>query len=171
MNKSLRIAWALALGVFILGAAASNALPSSNSSYPLAPDFALTDLRGKPISLSQYKGKVLVLNFWATRCPPCREEIPDFIEAYKKYKSKGLEIIGIHVERLPSDFLLSWVEDVKINYPVAFATAKIIRDYEPGQYIPATIVIDKTGRIRQRRIGMIDLETLVEIFQKLAQEK
>ncbi len=129
-----------------------------------APDFKVTALDGKTISLVDFEGKVLLLNFWATWCPPCREEIPEFIEAYSELKDKGLEILGISVDRMNPQQLKAWVDDVKINYPVALANRDIVVDYEPGEYIPASIIVDTEGRIRYRHVGLMDKETLARLF-------
>lgn len=142
-------------------------LPGQEENTP-APDFSLKDLRGNSISLAGYKGKVLVLNFWATWCPPCRAEIPDLIEVYGDMKGKGVEILGLSVDPVAPDKLLDWVEKAGINYPVAMATQEIVQDYKPGNYIPSTIIIDKAGRIRYRNTGTIDRETLVRLVKKLA---
>jgi peroxiredoxin len=143
-------------------------------SYPKAPDFQVTDLNGKSISLADYKGKVLFLNFWATWCPPCRAEIPDFVEVYGQNKSKGFEIIGISLDTNGKDAVAAFVEKYKINYPIVLesrnTTQKIIADYEPGQYIPTTIVIDKQGRIRGKEVGAMDKQMLLKYFSQLSAE-
>jgi peroxiredoxin len=133
-----------------------------------APEFSLKDLGGAALSLADYKGKVLVLNFWATWCPPCRAEIPDFIDAYGRLKDKGLEIIGVSVDTIPRGKLEAWIKDAGVNYPVARATAKIVADYKPGDYIPSTIVIDPDGRIRYRSVGVMDKDTLARLFAAYA---
>ncbi len=157
----LSIAW-LALTAAVLVA---------RSGYPPAPGFSLKDLDGKTVSLADMKGKVVFLNFWATWCPPCREEIPGFVEFYNQNKSRGVEIVGLSVDRLGPDDLRSFVQKNKMSYPVAFASKRIIEVYEPGPYIPTTIVIDKQGRIRDKQVGSLDKETLTDWFQKLSAEK
>jgi cytochrome c biogenesis protein CcmG/thiol:disulfide interchange protein DsbE len=131
-----------------------------------APDFSLKDLKGKTITLADYKGKVLILNFWATWCPPCREEIPDFIEAYKEFKDEGLEILGVSVDNIGEQKLSEWIAQAGINYPIALATRDIVINYEPGDFIPASIVVDRAGRIRYRKTGVLDKSTLVRLFKE-----
>lgn len=136
-----------------------------------APAFSLKDLNGKALTLADYKGKILILNFWATWCPPCRVEIPDFVEFYDQNKVNGLEIIGLSVDKLTPDQLKSFVTKNKMTYTVAFAPEKTIKDYGPIDAIPTTFVIDKKGVIRHSQVGMMDKKTLNEIFQKLSTEK
>jgi len=156
-----------ALGTLVLMFAA--ALSAAALDEP-APQFQLKDLQGKTVSLADYKGKVLFLNFWATWCPPCRAEIPDFIEAFGQYNKKGLEILGVSVDRMTEEKLLDFVNGMKINYPVALADSRIVDDFRPGQYIPATIIIDKKGIIRHRQVGAIDKGTLVKYFEELSKD-
>jgi cytochrome c biogenesis protein CcmG/thiol:disulfide interchange protein DsbE len=161
-----RLAAAVVMVLAVAGAACAQA-KTDTEAVP-APEFSLRDLQGNSLSMSSYKGKVLVLNFWATWCPPCRREIPDFIEAYKELKDKGLEILGVSVDELSADALRDWTQKAGMNYPVAMATPKIIADYRPGEYIPATIVIDRRGRIRYRQSSLMDKETLLRLFEEFS---
>ena len=166
MKKITTVAFALA----ILLTLSLPSLAVQGENVP-APDFAIKDLQGKALSLAAYKSKVLVLNFWATWCGPCRAEIPDFIEAYKENKSRGLEILGISVDHMTPETLLAFVDRAGINYPVALADRKIVEDYEPGDYIPATIVVDGKGVIRFRHVGRLEKAALVKLFNELIAEK
>lgn len=132
----------------------------------VAPDFTLKDLGGSDISLSDYKGKVLILNFWATWCPPCRAEIPDFIEVYSEYKDKGLEILGISVDQVSPDQVRQFVERNEMNYPVAMATNQLFKDYPPPQAIPTTLIIDREGKIQYKKVGMMSKQELIGLFDK-----
>jgi peroxiredoxin len=158
------------IGISFLLAAGATVLRAQSENVP-APDFVLKDLQGKDVKLADYKGKVLVLNFWATWCPPCRAEIADFVEAYAANKDKGLEILGLSLDRMTADMLLPFVSKTKINYPVALADARIVQDYEPGYYIPVAIIIDKKGIVRHRHVGQMNKDTLVRLFDQYNNEK
>jgi cytochrome c biogenesis protein CcmG/thiol:disulfide interchange protein DsbE len=158
------------LGIFILVAMAC-ADAGSRQAQGSAPDFKLQDLQGHILSLGDFRGKVVLLNFWATWCPPCRAEIPDFIEAYNQYKDKGMVIIGLSVDQMSAEDLLSFVAGHKMSYPIAFATQDVIGDYKPGNYIPSTIFIDKQGQIRHKKVGAISKEELLKVFDQLVNEK
>lgn len=160
-----RLVWLIIPLAFIIFSCAR-----AEKSYPLAPGFTLKDLDGNDISLSNLEGKVIFLNFWATWCPPCREEIPGFVEIYDQYKDKGIEIIGISVDKLGTKSLLAFIEKYKMNYPVVLGTQKVIDDYKPGRFIPVTIIIDKKGKIREKHIGFMDKETLKNYFLKFRAE-
>ena len=156
--------------VLFVSAKAERASIFGDNSSP-APDFMLKDLKGREISLSKYSGKVIFLNFWATWCGPCKAEIPDFIEMYNEYKDKGMEIIGISVDKISPKLVLKFVEKYKINYPIIMGTDKIQKDYEPGPYVPTTIIVDQEGKIRHRHIGYMDKKTLKGYFLKLTEEQ
>ena len=116
-----------------------------------APDFAVTDVDGKPVSLSEFKGKVIILNFFATWCPPCRAEIPDFIELTKAYGDK-LAIIGVSDEDKGS--LKGFTKSQGINYSVLIdREGKASSAYGPIRAVPTTFVIDKNFKIRRHYIG------------------
>ncbi|MGB4704809.1 MAG: TlpA disulfide reductase family protein [Candidatus Saccharicenans sp.] len=135
-----------------------------------APDFRVFSLDGQEISLSALKGKIILVNFWATWCPPCRAEIPDFIEAYEELKGRGLEILGFSVDTLPENELKNFVARARINYPVALVGEDTVSAFRPGQYIPVSIFIDKNGYIRYRHVGRLTKKDLVSIFETLEKE-
>ncbi len=169
MKRFILVLLPLVIVLFVCAEAEKTSIFGNNSSQ--APDFTVKDLKGREISLSNYSGKVVFLNFWATWCGPCKAEIPDFIEAYKQYKDKGMEIIGISVDRISPKSVLKFAEKYKINYPVVMSTDKIQKDYEPGPYVPTTIIIDQEGKIRHKHIGYMSKKAFIDYFLKLTEEK
>lgn len=132
-----------------------------------APAFSLKDKDGKTISLASLKGKVVVLNFWATWCPPCRAEIPDFKKVYSEYKGKGVEIIGVSLDHKGWDVVRPFLKKWDINYPVVLGGAKIAKDYGNVRSIPTTFIIDKKGKIVDSHVGAMKESVLVKSFKKL----
>ena len=123
-----------------------------------APNFSLRTSDGKAIELVKFKGKAVVVNFWATWCPPCKREIPDLIELYKKYKKEGLVVIGISIDEEGWEAVKPFIEKTKIPYPVVLADQNVVRDYGNFDGIPATFFIDSNGIIVDRQIGMLTKE-------------
>ena len=118
------------------------------------PDFKLNDLDGKSKTLKDYKGKVLLVDVWATWCPPCKMEIPELVKLYGNYKNKGVEIIGIATDKQGADKVKPFVEEEKVKYPILLDTT--------GEYagrklnirgIPTLFVVDKTGVVRNVNVG------------------
>lgn len=169
MNKVIWLLIPLFL-VFIVCAKADKGT-TSDENFPSAPDFTITDLSGKDLSLSDFEGKVIFINIWATWCSPCRAEIPGFVDVYEDYKDKGMQVIGISVDDFGTDKVRDFVKKYEVTYPVAMYTRDFIMAYEPGRAIPETIIIDKNGLIRHRHIGYMDKETLTKYFLWLAEEK
>jgi thiol-disulfide isomerase/thioredoxin len=120
-----------------------------------APEFKLTGLDGKPVTLADSKGKVILLNFWATWCGPCRAEIPDLVELQNKYKDR-LQILGLVVDDDDQDAIKDFVEKFGINYPVAIATNDIRMQYGGIAALPTSFVLDAEGRIVQKHEGLRD---------------
>lgn len=124
--------------------------------HPLlkAPHFSLQDLKGNTVSLSEFKEKVVILNFWAIFCPSCRKGIPEFIELYNQYKDRGLEIIGVSLDRGGVKQVLPFVRKNNINYTILIGDQNIVRAYGGIQYIPTTFVIDPHGNIYKGYVGV-----------------
>jgi len=130
-----------------------------------APIFTLQDLNGNAVSLSQYQGKVVILDFFADWCPPCRQEIPDFIALEKDYGRKGLAVIGVAV--VAKDDARAFAKDMGINYPVLIDDGKASGMYGPIRSIPTTFIIDKNGRIAKKYIGYRPRSTFEADVQEL----
>jgi len=118
-----------------------------------APDFSLQSINGKTIRLSDYNNKVVILNFFATWCPPCREEIPDFIELVNTTDKERFVIIGISIEKGDESAVKKFAADRKINYPILVDDGFVSKTYGPINSIPTTFIIDKKGNITEKIIG------------------
>ena len=123
--------------------------------HALAPDFALPDLAGKQVNLSSYRGRVVLLDFWATWCGPCREEVPHFVQLQNKYANQGLQIIGVSMDDAP-DPVREFYRLFKMNYPVVMGDAKTGELYGGVLGLPIAFLIGRDGRITARHIGAIN---------------
>jgi len=120
-----------------------------------AKEFYLKDLQSKKVSLSDFRGKVVLLNFFATWCPPCRQEIPELAKIYQQNKKRGLVILGISLDTDGVPFILnSFVKRMKIPYPILIGTGEVAEDYQVFG-IPTTFLIDKEGKIVKRFEGVV----------------
>jgi peroxiredoxin len=160
MKRMLSIS--VVLAVFLFTACAAQ--PEKRQK---APNFSLQTQNGKVIELSKLKGKVVLVNFWATWCPPCRAEIPDFIEVYNMYKSKGFEIVGIALDEEGWSKVAPYIEKVKMNYPVVLGSAKVVQQYGGIEGIPTTFIIDKNGYIADSQVGLLSKELLEKALKSL----
>jgi len=128
----------------------------SPDSMKSAPGWQLQDLSGKTVRSADFKGKVVILDFWATWCPPCRAEIPGFIELQKKYQAQGLAIVGVSVDQASTDSIRSFVQKQGLNYPVVQSDEKIEAAYGGIEGLPTTFIIDWAGHIVKRHLGFTD---------------
>ena len=121
-----------------------------------APAWTLKDVNGHEVSFDQFKGKVVVVDFWATWCPPCRAEMPGYVELQKKYGADGLVIIGMSVDAQGPGVVKSFIEKNGINYQIVMADEAVQTAFggaDPISAIPTTFIIDRSGKIRDRKMG------------------
>jgi thiol-disulfide isomerase/thioredoxin len=124
-----------------------------------APAWELKDTEGKLVKSSDFVGKVVILDFWATWCPPCKAEIPGFVELQKKYGDKGLVIVGVSLDEQGPDVVKPFMQQFGMNYPVVMGDEKILEDFGGVQAIPTTFIIDKSGKIVTKHVGFAPKET------------
>ena len=113
------------------------------------------DIHGRYIRLSDYRGKVVLVNFWATWCPPCRTEIPDLIKLQRDYRSRGLQVIGVTYPPQKLADVRRFVRSAKVNYPVGLGTREMKLHFTPSETLPMTIVIGTDGRIQDIIEGIL----------------
>jgi thiol-disulfide isomerase/thioredoxin len=140
-----------------------------------APEFVLLDTDGNTVMLSDYAGKVVLVNVWATWCPPCRVEIPDIAELYDDYKDKGLAVLGISVDDISEEFTVENLADesvgLGIDYPVLLGTESVIESYiSKAGGIPETYIIGPDGTVKDFVYGMTDRKTLERKISKYLPE-
>ena len=132
-----------------------------------APNFALKSVDGKTVKLSDYKGKIVIIDFWATWCPPCRRGIPDLISIQKEFK-KDVVVIGVSLdaEKTIKD-VPGFIKDYGINYPIVYGDDKITIDYGGIRSIPTSFVVDKKGNVVDSHIGLVDKDVFVSKIKEL----
>jgi len=136
-----------------------------------APAWEMNNLDGKITKLSDFRGKVVILNFWATWCPPCREEIPGFIKLQNEYSASGLVVVGASVDSQGPEVVKSFVTQHGINYPIVMAHTKVVADYGGIKFIPTTFVIDRQGNIVQTYHGLHSIGTFESAIKPLLDAK
>lgn len=127
--------------------ASAEAAPTRGVPGEQAFDFTLKDLAGKDVRLSDFKGKVVILDFWATWCGPCRMEVPHFKELHKQYKSKGVAIVGIALDQQGAKVVAPFIEKNQIEYVTLIGTPDVVSRYGNIRGIPTTFIIDQKGKI------------------------
>ncbi len=128
------------------------------------------------LKLSDFRGKVVVIDFWATWCPPCRKGIPDLIELKKKYGGKDFEIIGVSLDKISrggktAKDVVPFIKEYGINYPIVWGDMNTIQNFGGVRSIPTTFFIDKEGKIRDKIVGLADIRTLESKIEALLAEK
>jgi len=132
-----------------------------------APDFELKDANGKVVHLSDYRGKVVLLDFWATWCGPCGIEIPWFTEFQRKYKDRGFTVLGVSMDDDGWKDVKPFVAEKKINYQIVLGDDKTSDQYGGVEALPTTFVIDREGRIASTHVGLVDKKEFDDAIQKL----
>jgi len=156
--QGFRIRWSIILLLPVLAVSlfhcSGGEKENTNSDMQLAAEWALPDLNGKTGKLSDYRGKVLILDFWATWCGPCRTLIPHFKSLHDQYKDSGFEVIGIAMDQGGVKVVKPFVEKHEINYPNYIGNNKVAVQYGGLRGIPTTFVVTRDGRIYKKYVGV-----------------
>ena len=135
--------------------AASETGQAAGEQRPPAPDFNLKDVHNEDVKLSEFKGKVVLLNFWATWCGPCKIEMPWFVEFQREYKDRGFSVIAVSMDEEGWDIVRPFTEDLKLNFPVVIGDDQIADGFGGVAALPTTFIIDKQGRIAATHQGLV----------------
>ena len=136
-----------------------------------AAQFTLKDAKGKDVKLSDYRGKVVLLNFWATWCGPCKVEIPWFIEFEKNYSGRGLAVLGVSMDEDGWKVVTPYAENQKMNYPVLLGNEQVAGLYGGLDALPTTLILDRAGKIAAAHTGLVGRDTYEKEIQQLLAEK
>lgn len=170
--RSVRL---LALTSVLLASACSTATKADHPVKSLgerkqAPEFELKDSEGKSVKLSDYKGKVVLLNFWATWCGPCKIEIPWFVDFETQLKDKGFAVLGVALDEEGWDVVKPYIQSKKVNYRVLMGTDQVAQLYGGVESLPTSFILDRDGKVARVHIGLVGKgQYLNEINQLLEQ--
>ncbi len=131
-----------------------------------APDFQLPSLDGAKVKLSDFRGKAVLLNFWATWCPPCKVEMPWFADLQKEYGKDGLVILGVAMDDSEPDKIAQFASEMGVNYPILLGTDQVSDDYGNVQYLPTSFYISRDGTIVDKMTGLLDRKDIEEAVKK-----
>jgi thiol-disulfide isomerase/thioredoxin len=131
------------------------------------PSFSVRDLDGRPITADSLKGKVTIVNFWATWCPPCRAEMPDLVKLQERYRDQ-LQIIGISQDEAPAASVKEFAISHDLNYPIVMTTPELEKIFSGVSAIPTSFIVDRDGKIVQKHVGMLNMRTTEQETRALA---
>ena len=123
-----------------------------------APDFTLEDAEATPVTLGDFKGKVVLLNFWATWCEPCQTEVPWFIEFQKEWKARGFTVIGVSMDEDGWESVKPWIAERDVNYPIVVVNEYVRRLYGGIDVLPTTLIIGRDGKVAFMHSSLIPRE-------------
>src|SRR6266542_2314313 len=131
-----------------------------------APDFSLASLDGKTLKLSDYRGKAVLLNFWATWCEPCKIEMPWFVDLQKKYGPQGLQVLGVAMDDASPKDISEFAQKMNVNYPIVVGKEQVGDQYGGIPYLPSTFYISRDGKIVDRVFGLVSRSEIEDNIQK-----
>jgi len=140
--------------------------PAGQLSGQQAPDFTLTTLDGRTMKLSDFHGKAVLLNFWATWCEPCKVEMPWFVDLQNKYGSQGLQVVGVAMDDASPSDIASFAQKLGVNYPVLIGKEEVGAEYGGIEYLPSTFYINRDGKILDHVFGLVSKSEIETNIQK-----
>ena len=161
----MKLAKPLLIAVAVL--AIAGALVYALMEKPAAPAATFTTLEGKPIALNELRGKIVLVNFWATSSPGCVKEMPDLVETYKQYKDRGFEIVAVAMSYDPPNYVANFAKTRQLPFPVALdVNGEHARAFGNVQLTPTSFIIGKDGRILEEKLGDLDFAKLKALLDK-----
>ncbi len=158
--------WIRLLGALVVIAIAAVGYSSLSTTKP-APEVTFSSLNGEKISMHSLRGKVVMVNFWATSCTTCVKEMPEMVQTYNKYKDKGLDFIAVAMSYDPPNYVLNYAQTRNLPFKVALDTqGEVAKAFEDVKLTPTTYVIDKSGNIIKRYVGEPDFAALHQLLEK-----
>jgi peroxiredoxin len=161
----IAVAIMIASGVFVGHRRTEGQIVGDAKGQP-APDFELQDLNGKTVKLSDYRGKAVVVNFWATWCSPCKIEMPWFVDLQQRYGPEGLVVLGIAMDDSGHAEIQKFADEMHLNYPVLLGKEAVAESFGSVQFLPATFYIDRQGRVVDRVFGLVDRQEIENNVKK-----
>ena len=161
-NLQMVVLFAALLAVAVLAGCSTPAKPA-----PDVPQFSFSSLEGKTVAMKDLGNKVVIVDFWATWCGPCREEIPHLNELYSELKGKGLEIVGISMDTDGTDGVKDFAREFRIQYPIVMGDEKVAESFGGIIGLPTTFIIDRNGRIAKKYIGLPPAADMARIVKDL----
>jgi peroxiredoxin len=144
----------------------SKIVPAGKLQGQLAPDFTLSTPDGKTMKLSDFHGKAVLLNFWATWCEPCKVEMPWFVELQKKYGPQGLQVVGVAMDDADPGVIASFAQKMGVNYPVLVGKEEVGSQYGGIEYLPSTFYISRDGKVIDHVFGLVSRSEIESNIEK-----
>jgi peroxiredoxin len=140
--------------------------PRADVEDKVAPDFALQSIDGKTVRLSDFRGKAVLLNFWATYCAPCRIEMPWFVELQDRYAAEGLQVVGVAMDDASPDDIEKFASELGVNYPILVSEETVGNAYGGVQFLPSTFYIGRDGKVVDKVFGLKTKNEIEENVKK-----
>lgn len=179
-NLIIVIGIVFAMAILVYGVARKSGISKAQAADPAAaataqtkpaPDFELKTLDGRTVKLSDFRGKAMVLNFWATYCGPCRVEMPWLIDFYARYKSQGLEIVGISMDDGDQEQVAAFGKEFNVNYTIVMGNHAVGDAYGGARFLPQTFLVNREGRIIKSIVGIKSRNDFEESIKLLLDAK